>query len=324
LKGEEFWPRAKVSGIPSYSVRSADLRRRVGGVYDGSIIRNSFVVIVGVGALGSTVARSLAAIGVRRFLLVDPDVISPGNVVRHEARMPEVGEPKVEAMARIIRETNPYADVDTLLGTRAQDGRLEAALLDPQSRPALVIVTVALKAVDGQIEDVARMANPPFPVLHAWVMADAQALRAFVYRAGRTACLYCNGLYSKTGTNEYIREPAVESRPFFEASCSDPAFPGAGNANALAAHVVTELALDALHDRLPDKETHWVFAGNRVQDVDPTFPVAPLTIARRGFVPHPDCPVCSGKTLGSALSDEDRKEYESELALARGEAGKAS
>jgi hypothetical protein len=46
------------------------------------------------------------------------------------------------------------------------------------------------------------------------------------------------------------------------------------------------MAMEELQGRLDEAETHWVFAGNRVHDVDAAFPVQPPTIVRRGFTPH--------------------------------------
>lgn len=80
------------------------------------------------------------------------------------------------------------------------------------------------------------------------------------------------------------------------------------------------MALDVLHDRLPDEQSHWVFAGNRIGRHDPNFPVAPLTIARRGFGIHPECPVCSEGVLSAALSELDCEEYDRALARLRGAA----
>lgn len=313
LRAALFRPRLEVRGVPSHSVSPQDLARRVGPIYEHESIASARVVIVGLGALGSTVARSLAAAGVRDFVLVDPDVVKPGNVVRHEGRLPDVGRMKVQAMHQILRETNPHVSVKTLLGTRAEAGAFETVLLDRKNRPALVVATVALKAVDGQIDDVAKQAEPPLPVLHAWVTAQAQVARAFLTIPGRTACLYCNGLYERAADEAYIIAPDVEAQPFFEASCVDPAFPGAGNANALAAHVITEMALDILHSRLADEESHWVFAGNRVRAVAPGYGVPPLTVVRRGFGPHPECPVCSTSELVGALDDVQDAVFHQEL-----------
>lgn len=305
LRASVYTPYLEVRGVPSHSVAPEDLSRRVGALYPNEPLAMARAVIVGVGALGSTVARSLAAAGVRQFVLVDPDLVKPGNVVRHEARLPDVGRAKVDAMAQILRETNPNVEVRTLYGTRAEREAFERVLLDPSARPTLVIATVALKAVDGQIDDVARRADTPLPVLHAWVMAEAQLLRAFVTIPGRTACVYCNGLFKRdqqTGAHDwgFVVDPEVEARPFFEASCVDPAFPGAGPANALAAQVITEMALDVLHGRLKDEESHWVFAGNRIRDIVPATSLTPLAVIRRGFTPHAECPVCSTSEIMSA------------------------
>lgn len=310
LRAPVYGPYLEVRGVPSHSVAPEDLSRRVGALYPNEPLAAARVVIVGVGALGSTVARSLAAAGVRRFVLVDPDFVKPGNVVRHEARLPDVGRSKVDAVAQILRETNPHVEVTMVAGTRAEREVFEQALLDPAARPSVVIATVALKAVDGQIDDIARQADPPLPVLHAWVMAEAQLLRAFVTIPGRTACLYCNGLFKRDQQEHrhdwgFITDPEVEARPFFEASCVDPTFPGAGPANALAAQVIAEMALDVLHGRLRDEESHWVLAGNRIRDIVPETPLMPLTVTRRGFAPHPECPACSTSEIMSAGDTAD-------------------
>ncbi len=54
--------------------------------------------IVGLGSLGSKVAISLARSGLRRFLLVDDDVLLPENICRHESSWAFVGLHKVQAL----------------------------------------------------------------------------------------------------------------------------------------------------------------------------------------------------------------------------------
>ena len=309
-----FWNHVVLRGVPSYSVRRSDLLRRQGGLYPTKELEGAHVMVVGIGTLGSPVARRLTAAGVGRVTLVEPDIHKPGNVTRHEARMPDIGKLKRVAMEQILYKTYPFVDIQTIHGTRADDPAFDAAVRDREQPPTLIIATVAVRAVDGQIDDLTRHANPPIPVLHAWVMAQAQVLRAFVFRPGQTACFWCSVLWDRDSKNGeatgYIVGPAVTDQPFFETSCASPAFVGAGNANALAAHIIVEMALDLLHGRLPDDESHWVFAGNRIQDLDPAFPVAPLTIARRGFGVHPECPACSGDILSSTLSDDERAAYD--------------
>ncbi|MDP9315438.1 MAG: ThiF family adenylyltransferase [Chloroflexota bacterium] len=308
------WKHVVLRGIPSYSVRRSDLLRRQGPLYNAERLAASHVVVVGTGALGSPVARQLTASGVGQVTLVEHDVVKPGNVMRHEARMPDIGKLKSVAMEQILYETYPYVDVQTIPGTRTTNGLFEELMLNADQHPTLIIATVAVRAVDGQIDEVARRAAPAIPVLHAWVMAQAQVLRAFLYRDRETACFWCNGLYAKDRQdgieNDYLLEPSVEHQPFFETSCASPVFAGGGNAHALAAHIIVDMALDVLHERLPDRESHWVFAGNRIRDLDETFPVAPLTVARRGFTPHAACPVCNDTILSAELSEEQRASYD--------------
>ncbi|SDF77744.1 Molybdopterin or thiamine biosynthesis adenylyltransferase [Paraburkholderia phenazinium] len=61
------------------------------------------VTVVGLGSLGSKVAVSLARSGVRRFGLIDADVLLPQNLVRNELDWQGVGFAKVEAVAERIR-----------------------------------------------------------------------------------------------------------------------------------------------------------------------------------------------------------------------------
>lgn len=61
------------------------------------------VGIVGLGSLGSKVAVSLARTGVRRFVLVDGDILEGPNVCRHAADFSDLGAAKVDAVRELIR-----------------------------------------------------------------------------------------------------------------------------------------------------------------------------------------------------------------------------
>lgn len=74
------------------------------------------VGIIGLGSGGGFVALSLAMSGVGHFVLVDDDVVEPANVVRHVADNRYLGRPKVEAVADLIRQRHPHAQVETCFG----------------------------------------------------------------------------------------------------------------------------------------------------------------------------------------------------------------
>lgn len=71
------------------------------------------VAVVGLGSLGSKIAVSLARAGVRRFLLVDDDVLAPDNLVRNELNWFDVGFSKVEATERELKRIAVGVDVAT-------------------------------------------------------------------------------------------------------------------------------------------------------------------------------------------------------------------
>ncbi len=65
---------------------------------------NSKIAIVGLGAIGSFVADALVRSGARNLTLIDPDIILPGNLVRHLVDSSCVGLSKVEAVRRYLME----------------------------------------------------------------------------------------------------------------------------------------------------------------------------------------------------------------------------
>lgn len=69
--------------------------------------------IIGCGSVGSKVAVSLARSGGAHFLLVDPDLFFPGNVVRNELDLRSVGASKSDAVKQRILEIKPTAEVLT-------------------------------------------------------------------------------------------------------------------------------------------------------------------------------------------------------------------
>lgn len=72
------------------------------------ILKNSRVLIAGVGGLGCEIAKNLAMVGVGHLDLVDLDIIEHSNLNRQvlfiDAKM---GEPKATAAAKKLREINP-------------------------------------------------------------------------------------------------------------------------------------------------------------------------------------------------------------------------
>ncbi len=75
------------------------------------------VAIIGLGGTGSAVAQQLAYLGVRRFLLVDPDIVDETNLNRTVGSVPKsIGIPKTAVAADAIRAVRPDAVVEDVVG----------------------------------------------------------------------------------------------------------------------------------------------------------------------------------------------------------------
>jgi molybdopterin/thiamine biosynthesis adenylyltransferase len=75
------------------------------------------IAIVGLGGMGSLVSQQLGHLGVRDFLLIDPDVLEHTNLNRVVNATPkDVGRPKVDLAADYIRLIAPGAHVATIQG----------------------------------------------------------------------------------------------------------------------------------------------------------------------------------------------------------------
>ena len=75
-------------------------------------LAGKIVGLVGAGSLGSMVAAALARAGVGKFLLIDDDVLLPGNLVRHDLDWRAVGAHKVEGVVDRLKRINPAIEVD--------------------------------------------------------------------------------------------------------------------------------------------------------------------------------------------------------------------
>lgn len=74
-------------------------------------LRESKVLIVGAGALGSTIADMLIRGGTQWLGLVDDDKLEVGNLVRHTLTMDDIGKSKVEAVRERLSRISPFASV---------------------------------------------------------------------------------------------------------------------------------------------------------------------------------------------------------------------
>ena len=77
-------------------------------------LKKAKVCILGLGGLGSNVAILLARSGIGYLKLVDFDIVEASNLNRQQYRISHIGMKKTEAIKTIIKEINPFVEVETL------------------------------------------------------------------------------------------------------------------------------------------------------------------------------------------------------------------
>jgi hypothetical protein len=91
---------------------------RVFGEASQNRLQKISVGIVGVGGTGSIVLEQLAHLGVKRFLVIDPDVVERTNLNRLVgASEMDISKTKVETAASHAERINPNANVETIFGS---------------------------------------------------------------------------------------------------------------------------------------------------------------------------------------------------------------
>jgi tRNA A37 threonylcarbamoyladenosine dehydratase len=117
--------------------------RRFGGIDrlygDGARLKlhQSHIAIVGVGGVGSWTVEALARSGVGQLTLIDLDHIAVSNINRQiQALDSTLGQAKVQALARRIRDINPACKVTTVEDFLSEENL--AALIAPGRFDAVV------------------------------------------------------------------------------------------------------------------------------------------------------------------------------------------
>ncbi len=91
-----------------------DRQVRMFGVAGQSRLREMRIGIVGLGGTGSVVLEQLAHLGVKRFLLIDPDVVDHTSLNRLiGASESDVNRPKIEVAATHAKRINPSIQIES-------------------------------------------------------------------------------------------------------------------------------------------------------------------------------------------------------------------
>jgi molybdopterin/thiamine biosynthesis adenylyltransferase len=128
-----------------------------------SELQEKSVAIMGCGSVGSKIAASLTRSGIGRIVLVDGDMLFPGNLVRNELDLRSIGLNKPDATEERLLEINPNIKIvkrRVLLGGQESSAATEAALASI-SRCNLIVEATADPQVFALCAAVSRLQKVP-------------------------------------------------------------------------------------------------------------------------------------------------------------------
>lgn len=96
-------------------------------------LKEGCVAVAGLGGLGSNIALMLARTGIKKLFLVDFDTVDPSNLNRQAYTIPQMGMKKTDAIQKLIRQVNPWIELETF------DGRVTEANVEKLFEPYPVI-----------------------------------------------------------------------------------------------------------------------------------------------------------------------------------------
>jgi molybdopterin/thiamine biosynthesis adenylyltransferase len=99
----------------TYLMNSKEIFDRIPNKGNYEILSNRKVTIIGCGSGGSKVAKYLAKAGVGKFVLIDDDILTSQNVIRHACQLDDIGFEKVYAVKDKLQKVNPEVLVEPIV-----------------------------------------------------------------------------------------------------------------------------------------------------------------------------------------------------------------
>lgn len=227
LRIEERGPQVRFAfaveddGASAYS-QIFDRQVRAFGVAGQTILNRLRVGIVGLGGTGSIIALELAYLGVRNFLLIDPQPLDTTNRNRVVGSNPgDVGKTKVEIAKRQILEINPAAVVET---DDSEKGVLDAACCEKLRTVDFIFACTDSHAPRAIVCKLCYQYLIPGIDVGVDISATNGAIKAITGRtqmmAPGLACLLCSGSINPEAIRRELMSP--------EQKAADPYFTGDG------------------------------------------------------------------------------------------------
>lgn len=268
---------------------------RIAQLFEVGLLKDARVLIAGCGSGGSNVALQLVMSGIRNFALFDSDVLEPENVIRHACGRRYVGQKKVDALADVLLDRNPSAQIekyDTDLMTRDD-------LPDHIRKSSVVVLATDNDPTRYRLNQLCVEKGMPFVV--GKVFTRGIGGEVFAYRPPDGGCLAClEGFLQRTPFRDGVREIDLVSEEEREKmyGMEIPEIKDSPGLNVDISFITsfhTRFVLDALARQMPERpkflppiDENYVVWGNR--------PIHPFTknfqLQRITLTPQSGCLIC--------------------------------
>ncbi|GAB3543077.1 ThiF family adenylyltransferase [Arthrobacter tecti] len=214
----------------------ADMRARLD---PASSLESKRVLLIGAGAVGSVIADQLSRAGIQKLTIIDPDVLEPGNLVRHANNLSFIGTAKSSATAALATQANPYLEVRPLtfsMGSTTAGAEQRTIVSQEYDQADLIIDATAEVGVQRLSAFLARQAGKPW--VGAWATNGARG--GAVIRVPATApwCFSCFE-WARSEENTGLLPPASPAPLTQPIGCAEPTFLGPGyDLNEVSVHAV--------------------------------------------------------------------------------------
>lgn len=143
-------------------------------------LRRAHVLMIGVGSLGSPVARHLLRAGVGHLTLVDPKRMRASNLGRHELGAQDVGQYKAHAMATELRKDFVTARITPIAAS------IQEAMRDPKlfDKVDLVLVTTGDLSSEAVLWERKHRKAATWILVQGWAEPSGGVGHALVAPAG--------------------------------------------------------------------------------------------------------------------------------------------
>lgn len=207
---------------------------------DSKVLSKKRVVLFGLGAIGSHVALLLAEMGVQTLVLVDGDILRPGNIVRHAASRQFIGLDKVTAVAKTITEHTPWTNVETNASFLWHPGEIKELLQGAD----IVLEATGLSSFAAHLSTITE--EVALPCVSVALYRGGKIARTRRQMPGRDC-----PIYRRKEVEKYpIIPPGDDEVLGLEAGCSDPIINASPASVAGAATIAVRVAVDILAERV--------------------------------------------------------------------------